>query len=63
MGGKGMAIVKHYMSGSTEIVIRDTAFVKTKEEQDKIIEEVSRIFSKYFTEHPEHFEKHLIKGG
>jgi len=48
-----MAIVEEYMSGNCKISFDDKYAVKTKEEVNKILKQISEIYSRYFSEHPE----------
>ena len=43
--GDFMAIIKDYYDGSTHIMIDDTYMVKTKEENDKILENIAKIWT------------------
>jgi len=43
-----MAVVKDYMDGNCRIVIYDDHCVKTQKEVDEILENVARIYRRYF---------------
>lgn len=43
--GDFMAIIKDYYIGSTHIMVDDTYMVKTKEENDKILENIAKIWT------------------
>ncbi|HBR31923.1 MAG TPA: hypothetical protein DD733_07555 [Clostridiales bacterium] len=44
-----MAVAADYMDGNTHIIIRDDYCVKTKEEVDKVLDRISEIYVRIFT--------------
>lgn len=51
-----MALVKEYMDGNCKIHIYDDYCIKDKVEIQKILDRISLMYSKYFSEHPERYE-------